>query len=283
MKLALCTMALFGPLSLFGSKLHDAPSPETWRPLGSWEPYWQLFHQAKGRPSSVWMQLPNSVAALAEAKSNDTQILIKAGSAALPEGLELWLLEFDIQDAGFPDVWMMIIRDPQTDRVSARPRAVTNAWIRDERPRVRFTDLDDDGRNEISIRQFDHNGTMLNADVLEYYTVLPDLSLRMDLRQRTDLSDLWSLRESGAIRSQLLLSTHGKLRCVVWREDPRHGVPRTQHGWLDFARSAEGHFEVIDQKNELGPDEEEQRYEWTIHFAATLPKKPEAPEEREVR
>lgn len=283
MKLALCIAALIGPLSLASLQKHDEATQETWRPLGTWAPHWFDYHAKNAQPASVWMQLPASIAELAETACRADMELTRAASALMPEGLELWLLEFDIQVMAQQDYWMMIVRDPATDRVSARPNGVQNKWLNEERPLVRFCDLDDDGRNEISIRQFDHNGTMLNADVLEYYTVLPDLSLRMDFRQRTDLVNLYSDRERGSIRSQLLLSTSGKLRCLVWREDPHPGPLRTAHGRLDFARSSDGYFEIVDRTNELGPSEREQWYDWTIESAAMHPKDRAASEARKVR
>ncbi len=275
MKLALWIPSLVAlPFVAFaGRSAPEALASEDvrWRPIGAFEPHWHSIFPDEEDPDAVWGALPADIARVAREYWLPDSRLVRGNGAWMPDGREFWLLEADPEYPHLPNDWLLLVRDPGSGAASPRPVVVTNEWIHGERPLVRFVDLDDDERYEVAIRQFDHNGTMWNADVVEYYAVLDDLSLRLDLRQTTEVVDLWSKQERGAIRSQLLSAGDGRLRCVVWRENLSDGVPRVPHGHLEYERGEEGWFRVASEVSVLGAGEKEQRYDWTISMAGTHP------------
>jgi hypothetical protein len=231
-------------LALLPGRRDLAAEPERARPLGFQTPHWERgTWDLAERAARGWPGLPPAVAARLASFEGEMLVPQVLGRCNTPSGLELWIFEQDHQDAGWPDLWRIFLRDPRTDALTQQTITLTDKWIETEAPRVRFIDLDDDGRDELAFRQFEHNGTMTNNDVELYFRVEDDLALNHCLVQRTDIRDLYSECESGAIRSQLMLTESGALVADVWHENPRFGVPRTPIGRVHLALGADGYFE----------------------------------------
>jgi hypothetical protein len=223
------------------------PAAGIWHPIGGWEPRWLRFTARDDE--DAFADVPEGVLAHTAARmAQDPERgarLERVSVTWMPSGLELWLCEQDPFMITSPDSWVLLVRDPASGAVSRTPGFGSEQWIWGEDPRVRFVDLDGDGRDEIALRQFHHNGTVDNDDLVDFFTVLPDLSLRLDLRHCTDGNDFYSEGEWGAVRSQLLRSTRGGLRSVMWHENREFNVQRTPMGHVDLARDEAGRFRVV--------------------------------------
>lgn len=264
MKLA-ALLALPFALALLPRAEHTAADLGPARPLGFHTPHWdrQTWDLAE-RAANDWSGLPPSVAARLKSLEGEMLVPQVLGRCNTPSGLELWIFEQDHQDAGWPDLWRIFLRDPRTDDLTQQTITLTDKWIESEAPRVRFIDLDDDGRDELAFRQFEHNGTMTNNDVELYFRVEDDLALNHCLVQLTDIRDLYSECESGAIRSQLMLTDSGALVADVWHENPRFGVKRTPIGRVHLALGVDGYFESTRLERWKCDVEGEKPYEWTL-------------------
>ncbi|MCB9903353.1 MAG: hypothetical protein H6831_03010 [Planctomycetes bacterium] len=262
MKLATLFVLPFA-LALLPRAEHTAVELERARPLGFGTPYWERqTRELAERAAQGWPGLPPSVAARLASFEGEMLSPVALGRCNTPSGLELWILEQDHSGAGFPNPWRCFLRDPRTNALTPQTITVSNRWIESETPRVRFVDLDDDGRDELAFRQFEHNGTMADDDVELYFRVRDDLALDLCLEQRTDIRDLYSENESGAIRSQLMLTDGGDLVAYVWHESPRMGVPRVPIGRVCFATGPDGVFAIAATQSLLRDDEREQRYDF---------------------
>lgn len=264
MKLAALFTLSFA-LALLPRAEHTAADLEPARPLGFQTPYWerQTWDLAE-RAARGWPGLPPTVAARLASFEGEMLVPHALGRCNTPSGLELWIFEQDHQDAGFPDHWRVFLRDPRADALTRETITLTDKWIESETPRVRFIDLDDDGRDELAFRQFEHNGTMVNNDVELYFRVEDDLALNLCLVQRTDIRDLYSQDESGAIRSQLMLTDSGALVADVWRENPLFTVPRTPIGRVHLALDADGCFETTRLERSKHDVDGEPPYAWAL-------------------
>jgi hypothetical protein len=244
---------------------HFAVEFERARPLGFRTPFWERrTHDLTARAEQGWRECPSAVAA--RLKSFESEMLEPQalGRANTPSGLELWIFEQNHLDAGFPDHWRVFLRDPRTDALTPQTITLSDKWIETEAPCVRFIDLDDDGRDELAFRQFEHNGTMVNNAVELYFRVADDLSLNLCLVQRTEIRDLYSRDESGAIRSQLMLSDSGALTAEIWNENPRFSVPRVAIGRLQLELDPQGVFTVVSEQAMSVDDEHASRYDFAL-------------------
>lgn len=87
---------------------------------------------------------------------------------------------------GYEEV-RIILFDKVTERVTATPPEVFSRWrimAKDDSLRgtiLRFEDIDRDGRNEIGVLEYIHNGNMYNGQVIHYFTVDEGLGLNESL------------------------------------------------------------------------------------------------------
>lgn len=258
-------LALPIALALLPRAEQSAAELERARPLGFQTPYWErLTWKLPERAAKGWSSLPPSVAARLASFCGEMLEPQALSRSNTPGGLELWIFEQNHLDAGWPDHWRVFLRDPRTDALTPQTITLSDKWIETETPRVRFIDLDDDGHDELAFRQFEHNGTMTNNDVELYFRVENDLNLNLCLVQRTDIRDLYSQNESGAIRSQLMLTNSGELVADIWRENPRFAIPRTPIGRVHLALHDDGYFESTRFDRLLHDVPGQRPYEWTL-------------------
>lgn len=165
-----------------------------------------------------------------------------AWRARLRDGRELFVLEFAGEPTS-PNWYCFTIcdREGKATKHVDRDARWQRCSDRDEPPPVQQVDLDGDGRMEIVFPRFEHNGTVQNDDLSEYFGLDRDGQLKslLTLTTKSWLSVV-SHEEAGYVRRALCHDGGRKLRVLVWHENPEVALPIVAIGALTIESQGPG-------------------------------------------
>ena len=157
-----------------------------------------------------------------------------------PPPLELYVFELTIPD-GASGFYYFVLFDPRTGAATPDPPSIFAKWMEVgldgllERPVVRFTDFDHDGRIECVVEEQVHNGSVYNALMYHYYAIDAHLGLRHALAIETNYLCLDFQAPDGKITRTIRATSPTEIELTAVLERP--GRPPERIGEAKLARA----------------------------------------------
>lgn len=145
--------------------------------------------------------------------------------------LQLWFRGVPVP-GGWNPVIAIFAYDPETDATTPEPYLYDAHFVGQLEHGMlpRLVDLDLDGRHELALRRHEHNGTMVDADHVDFLRVGPGLAIERVYSYQERIVDIRTPGEEGVIRRQLHRARPGAadLLLASWTEAPALDARRAE-------------------------------------------------------